>query len=169
MDCEKNSPVTSSSSMTMYPSQAQRTGWAGESPADHQTEEVNQRGTTAVSTRRQQDGATAKGTTLRIATWNVRSAVLGISEVRWSGCDKVTRKNFDFIYSGGDKHENGVGLLIRKLAVASSGVIARKSPKREGKESQYFLSSFFVLSCLQNFPYAATKYDKVRRTIDIES
>lgn len=70
---------------------------------------------------------------LKIATWNVRSLyqtgkldnveleakrmdidILGISDVRWNGCDKIMRKEYDLVFSGGDKHVYGVGILIKK-------------------------------------------------------
>lgn len=69
----------------------------------------------------------------KIATWNVRSMyqtgkldnveleakrldldILGISDVRWSGSNKIAREEFDFIFSGGDKHKYGVGMLVKK-------------------------------------------------------
>jgi exonuclease III len=68
-----------------------------------------------------------------IATWNVRTLyaggklanvireaernkvdILGMSEVRWTGFDRITSDGYDFIYSGGEKHENGVGILVSK-------------------------------------------------------
>jgi len=71
--------------------------------------------------------------TFKIGTWNVRSMyqigkldnieleaerldldILGISDVRWTGSNKIQREEFDFIFSGGVKHEYGVGLLVKK-------------------------------------------------------
>ena len=39
---------------------------------------------------------------------------MGISEARWIGSGKVMSKDTSFIYSGSDKHEYGVGLMIKK-------------------------------------------------------
>ena len=38
--------------------------------------------------------------------------ILGISEVRWTGADKVTDEDGCFIYSGGEKAEKGVGVML---------------------------------------------------------
>ena len=40
--------------------------------------------------------------------------VLGLSEVRWIGARSFTTDNFTIIYSGGDQHEKGVGILLDK-------------------------------------------------------
>lgn len=73
---------------------------------------------------------------MTIATWNVKTLlrpgkltnvimeakrynidILGMSEVRWMGADRITQGEYEMIYSGGDKHERGVGILIaRKLS-----------------------------------------------------
>ena len=37
-----------------------------------------------------------------------------MSDVRWSGCNKIIRKNYDFVFTGGNKHKYGVGLLIKE-------------------------------------------------------
>ena len=69
--------------------------------------------------------------TIRVATWNVRTLyqsgklenvkqemrrlninILGISETRWSKSGHFMIDGFKIIYSGGDKHERGVGLLM---------------------------------------------------------
>jgi len=68
---------------------------------------------------------------LKIATWNVRTMfqkgklenvkneaernqinILGMSEIRWTGTGKLSTDNYTLMYSGSDKHERGVGLLI---------------------------------------------------------
>lgn len=70
---------------------------------------------------------------LGIATWNVRSLlkpgklmnvimeakrcridIMGMSEVRWPGTDRISSNGYEMIYSGGDKGEHGVGILIKK-------------------------------------------------------
>ena len=78
--------------------------------------------------------ATARtDTQKRIATWNVntlyqagkfdnlkkeaermRLDVVGISEVRWTGSGQIGSDGWNFYYSGGDKHEAGVGVLMRR-------------------------------------------------------
>ena len=69
--------------------------------------------------------------TIRIGTWNVRTLyqcgklenvkkemtrlkinILGISETRWLKNGNFIIDDFKMIYSGGDKHERGVGLLL---------------------------------------------------------
>lgn len=69
----------------------------------------------------------------RIATWNVRTLfragrldnvvqemdrlrinVLGLSEVRWTGAGMLRRENCTVIYSGGQKHEKGVAVILDK-------------------------------------------------------
>ena len=35
--------------------------------------------------------------------------ILGICEVRWTGAGKISSGRYTVIYSGGQKHENGVG------------------------------------------------------------
>ena len=68
---------------------------------------------------------------LKIATWNVRTMyqagklanveqemermkidVLGVSEVRWREVGRIRREKTTFIYSGGEEHRNGVGILL---------------------------------------------------------
>ena len=69
--------------------------------------------------------------TIRVATWNVRTLyqsgkldnvkqeitrlninILGINETRWSNSGHFMRDGFKIIYSGGDKHGRGAGLLM---------------------------------------------------------
>ena len=69
----------------------------------------------------------------RIATWNVNTLyqigklenlkkeaerlkldIVGVSEARWTGSGKEVTADWIFYYSGGEKHESGVGVLIRK-------------------------------------------------------
>ena len=38
--------------------------------------------------------------------------ILGICEVRWTGAGKISSGNYAVIYSGGQKHENGVGCIL---------------------------------------------------------
>ena len=69
--------------------------------------------------------------TLRIATWNVRTLyqkgkldnvnqemdranlnILGLAEVRWKGAGSIRIGKKTLIYSGGDNHERGTGILL---------------------------------------------------------
>ena len=69
----------------------------------------------------------------RIATWNVNTLyqagkfenlkkearrmnldVIGVSEVRWTGSGKLVSEDWVFYYSGGDAHQHGVGIMIKK-------------------------------------------------------
>ena len=70
---------------------------------------------------------------LRIGTWNVRSLyatgkldnaikeakyinidILGLSEIRWTGSGKIQKEQHTILYSGGDNHTRGVGIIINK-------------------------------------------------------
>lgn len=74
---------------------------------------------------------------LKIGTWNVRTLykvgqfenlqaemtaldldILGIAETRWNDDGRISSDQYDFIYSGGDKHQYGVGIMMKK-SVAS--------------------------------------------------
>ena len=74
----------------------------------------------------------------KVATWNVRTmyqtgklanvhqemvrlniSVLGISEVRWTGNGEIQYEKSKFIYSGGDSHERGVGVMLSEEAARS--------------------------------------------------
>ena len=79
--------------------------------------------------------------TRSIATWNVNTLfqvgkfenlkkeaermkldVLGVSEVRWTGIGQVSSDGWTFYYSGGDRHQAGVGILLnREMADAVVG------------------------------------------------
>ena len=79
---------------------------------------------------------------IRIATWNVRTLHkagkidnvkkemetmkvdnLGLSEVRWTGNGKINEDNKIIVYSGGAKHERGVGVMMTKqVAEAMMGL-----------------------------------------------
>ena len=40
--------------------------------------------------------------------------VVGVSEVRWTGCGQLTSGGWTLYYSGGETHYAGVGVLLRK-------------------------------------------------------
>ena len=42
----------------------------------------------------------------------IKINILGLSEVRWQGADKTKSGKFTIVYSGGDSHQRGVGILI---------------------------------------------------------
>ena len=75
---------------------------------------------------------TAKSHT-KIGTWNVRTLystgklaqvlkemrgyqldILGISEMRWTGSGKIESDGMTVYYSGGTRHERGVGIILNK-------------------------------------------------------
>ena len=75
----------------------------------------------------------ARNRMLRIATWNVRSLnkpgvyenvcremddmrldILGLSEARWVGSGSVMEREKTVIYSGGEKHQHGVAVMLTK-------------------------------------------------------
>ena len=79
-----------------------------------------------------------KKTILRIGTWNVRTLyqkgkvdnvsqemnrmnlnILGLSEVRWKGAGSTKIDSKTLIYSGGDEHIRGVGILFDETASKS--------------------------------------------------
>ena len=48
--------------------------------------------------------------------------VVGVSEVRWTGVGQVSSDGWTFYYSGGDRHEAGVRILLnREMADAVVG------------------------------------------------
>jgi len=76
----------------------------------------------------------------RIATWNVRTlfdtgklaqvvkemntfhlAILVVSEMRWTGPDKLISEDVTVLYSDGNKHERGVGILLSKEVSGGMG------------------------------------------------
>ena len=78
------------------------------------------------------------GKFLNIGTWNVRTLyqtgkldnliqelnhmkidIIGTTETRWTDTGKIVKDDYTMIYSGGEEHKNGVGLILRN-AVAKS-------------------------------------------------
>ena len=74
-----------------------------------------------------------RGQPLKIATWNVRTLyqagkldnclqemsrlnidILGVAETRWTDAGAVDKEKYVMYFSGGNKHVNGVGIIIRK-------------------------------------------------------
>ena len=41
-------------------------------------------------------------------------SILGLSEVRWKGADRIKSGKHNIIYSGGDKREQGVGIILNE-------------------------------------------------------
>ena len=42
----------------------------------------------------------------------MKTDILGISEIHWSGCGVLKREKHMFIYSGGEESRHGVGILL---------------------------------------------------------
>ena len=98
-----------------------------------------------------------RGQPLKIVTWNVRTLyqagkldnclqemsrlnidILGVAETRWTDAGAVDKENYVMYFSGGNKHVNGVGIIIRKnLSRSVQGYIAKSERiimlKMEGK------------------------------------
>ena len=50
--------------------------------------------------------------------------ILGLSEVRWKGAGHITSDNYSFLYSGGDQHQRGVGMILdQNISKAIKGVL----------------------------------------------
>ena len=81
---------------------------------------------------------TTRGRCLKVGTWNVRTLyqpgkfenliqemqnmnmdIQGLAETHWTEEGKIIQENRTMIYSGGEKHRNGVGIVIRKSAAKS--------------------------------------------------
>ena len=54
--------------------------------------------------------------------------ILGMSEVRWAGGDRMKCEEYEFIYSGGERHESGVGILVTQRL---SSMISKIIPKSD--------------------------------------
>ena len=73
-----------------------------------------------------------RGNPLKIGTWNVRTLykagklenamqemkrmeldIMGTAETRWTESGKVVKNNYTMIYSGGNEHKYGVGILMK--------------------------------------------------------
>eukprot|EP00112_Aurelia_sp_Birch-Aquarium-sp1_P019413 Seg48.2 transcript_id=Seg48.2/GoldUCD/mRNA.D3Y31 product="Craniofacial development protein 2" protein_id=Seg48.2/GoldUCD/D3Y31 len=50
---------------------------------------------------------------------NMNLDVLGISETRWTGSGKIKEGDFTIVYSGGEKHQYGVGCFLSKKVANS--------------------------------------------------
>ena len=79
-----------------------------------------------------------------IATWDVRALyqagkldnaiqevkkmeidILGIVETRWTESGKIRKDNHTVLYSGGQEHRNGVGILMKnKYCEINHGILA---------------------------------------------
>ena len=44
---------------------------------------------------------------------NVNLDILGIAETHWTEEGKITQENHTLIYSGGENHRNGVGIVMK--------------------------------------------------------
>ena len=78
------------------------------------------------------------GKLLNIGTWKVRTLywpgkldnliqelnhmkidIIGIAETRWTDTGKIVKDDNTMIYSGGEDHKNGVGIIFRNKVVKS--------------------------------------------------
>jgi hypothetical protein len=46
-------------------------------------------------------------------------SVLGVSEVRWKGQGEIRNRDYTVFYSGGDKAERGIAIVVHKITVKS--------------------------------------------------
>ena len=44
----------------------------------------------------------------------MRIYILGLSEIRWTGSGKIQKEEHTIMYSGGDNHTRGVGIMVNK-------------------------------------------------------
>ena len=49
----------------------------------------------------------------------LKSDILGLSEIRWKSAGKINSEDTTFVYSGGDSHSRGVGLILSKEVAAA--------------------------------------------------
>ena len=48
--------------------------------------------------------------------------ILGVAETRWTSSGIISERDYEMIYSGGDQHQYGVGIMMKKnIAAAMSG------------------------------------------------
>ena len=50
---------------------------------------------------------------------NMKFGVLCLCETRWTGNGKMIHEEYVLIYSGGENHRNGIGIMIKKSVNAS--------------------------------------------------
>ena len=74
-----------------------------------------------------------RGKLLKLGTWYVRALykagsfdnalkeintmkldIIGLAEVRWTESGKIIKDDYTMIYSGGEEHKNGVGIIMKK-------------------------------------------------------
>ena len=80
---------------------------------------------------------------LKIGTWNVQTLykvgqfenlkveitalnldILGIAETRWNDDEKRSNEHYEFIYSGNDTHQYGVGIMMKKCRYMYGWILA---------------------------------------------
>ena len=50
---------------------------------------------------------------------NMNLDILGIAETRWKDSGKITKDKYTLIYSGGEDHSNGVGVMVKNTIAKS--------------------------------------------------
>ena len=53
-------------------------------------------------------------------------SVLGVSEVRWKGQGEIRSGDYTVYYSGGERAERGVAIVVHKSVVRSVEVLLRR-------------------------------------------
>ena len=110
-----------------------------------------------------------QGGFLKIGTWNVRSLyqagkldnctqemsrlnidILGVAETRWTDSGVIDRDDHSIYFSGGNSHQHGVGIIVKKrLNSAVLGYIAKSNHvitlKLEGKPFNIVIMRVYAL------------------------
>ena len=50
---------------------------------------------------------------------HIKLNIMGIAETRWTDTGKIVKDNYTMIYSGGEDHKNGVGIILRNKVAKS--------------------------------------------------
>ena len=48
--------------------------------------------------------------------------IIGVSEIKWTGLGKIQKEQHTILYSGGDNHTRGVGIIINYSAAVIDGI-----------------------------------------------
>jgi exonuclease III len=83
--------------------------------------------------------------------------ILGLSEMRWTGSDKMISKNTTVIYSGGEHHERGVGILMSKEVVDA---VIGWEPVSDRIITARIQTRFTPVSIIQVYPPTNAAYEQ---------